>query len=147
MNNKTLKLSIGILVMTLIFFLMSYGMQCLALSIDASGAAFGFTTIAMFSSGILILVAMGIFILINRKTKWYDFADLCTVNMVATLIFIPLMLFVFPLIEVPYSLIPRREMAAGYMQVLIQIFSVAAAVICSIVNCVALIVNKNKNNG
>ena len=147
MNKRVIDLSIGVTVMMLIYILMSYGIECLSLLIDASGAAFIFTLISMLSSGILILVVMGIFILINRKAKWYNTADICTVNMISTMILIPVMLFVFPLIEIPYSLIPRREMAAGYMQVLIQIFAVAAAVICAVINLVAFIVNKNKNNG
>jgi hypothetical protein len=140
-KNNVFGVVAGTVIMTIILFAAAYLMQCLTLSLDMTA----FEVPALFGSGLAVLIIWLLFVLIAKGSGLYNKLEGGLVILISSVMFIILMLLVFPKIDVPYSLIPRREMAADYMQLMIQIFTIAPAVLCAVVSgIIALVAKTNK---
>ena len=133
----------GTAIMTIILFAAAYLMQLLVLSLDMTA----YVLPALFGNGPAILIIWLIFVLLAKNTGLYDKFGGGMVILISSALFCILMLLVFPHIAVPYSLIPRRELAADYFQLMIQIFTIAAAALCALISGIVVLVAKlNKKN-
>ena len=95
-------------------------------------------------SSLAVLAVYIVFALLCRFREWFDRQESCALVFCSALLFILLMLTAFPLIEPPYALIPRAEMGLSFLQLLIQIFTIAPAGICLLVSGLVFFLSKGK---
>ena len=132
----------GTVIMTIILFAAAYLMQCLVMALDMTS----YELPALFGSGVAVLIIWLLFVLIAKNGRLYDKLGGGLVILISSVLFIILMLLVFPKIDAPYSLIPRRELAGDYFRLMIQIFTIAVAALCAFISgIVALAAKINKN--
>ena len=89
-----------------------------------------------------ILVCQIVFLVLNAITKWYKGKGASLFILINTMLFIVLMLLVFPRIPVKYELIPVGEMAFDAMQLLAQILSCIPAALCGFIAGIFLLTKK-----
>lgn len=89
-----------------------------------------------------VLACQIVFLVLNAITKWYKGKGASLFIMINTMLFIVLMLFVFPRIPVKYELIPVGEMAFGAMQLLAQVISCIPAALCGFIAGIVFLTKK-----
>ncbi len=134
--NKTLKCSIGAVILALIGFAASYIIHLATLAGSSTPAAF---IVLLLTGAVVIIGIAGLFVLINKKTKWFNDLESKVVIFIETSLYALLMIFIFPLIPVPYSIIPSGEMAYGFSQLLTQCFHCGGAGICWLISGVGIL--------
>ena len=124
------KIFITPVAMAIINIILLYGYECLvcALSGDRSHTRAAVAMIAF--SGIPALLSQVILWALNRRLSWFDLKGITIVTVANIILFGLLLFLVFPLLPVPYSLIPSGEMAFGFLQLLIQVLAIITVAPC-----------------
>ena len=89
-----------------------------------------------------IIACQLVFLVLNAITKWYKGKGASLFILINTVLFIGLMILVFPRIPIKYELIPDREMAYGYMQLLAQVISCIPAAFCGFIAGIVFLAKK-----
>ena len=142
--NKLTKTTIATLALALIELGASYGLEIATLAlIDVLNSPVLLIG-ALILGAIIIALAFIMFALINRKTKWLGAEESAIAMWLGATVYIIVMIAVFTVIPVPYSLIPRGEMAFGMLQFLMRIFYCGGAGACWLFGCVRFLYLKSK---
>jgi hypothetical protein len=133
------------LIVTAAFCLLSlYLIQYPFYRFDARNSSPYLALLLLMLCGVAVVLVYGGIVLLNKRFKWYSGVEMAKVVAGSSLIFSLLMLLVFTKIPIPYSWIPSgNEMAFGFGELLIQIFSMVPAIVIAGI-CVVYIVIKSK---
>ena len=145
METNKKKVAVGAVIMAAVLLLCVYLVQLLFMSTSGDRSVPPVMAIGiLILSGVAVPVVPGIFYIINKFGRWYSKPEIGLFGIITYALFIICMLVVFPFVEVPYSLLPKGEMAAGYAGFLIQLFTIVPAVICVLISLVYMLSKKNK---
>ena len=142
--NKLTKTTIATLALALIALGASYGLEIATLALLGVLNAPVLLIGALIAGAVIIALVFVIIALINRKTKWLGAEESALAIWLGTTVYIIVMIAVFTVIPVPYSLIPRGEMAFGMLQFLMRIFYCGGAGACWLFGCVRFLYLKSK---
>jgi len=142
-KNISVKEVVNVIILTLINIALTYGYQCLILMFDFGRETARKGEIMIFLCGAPMLVIQGLFAWMGKRLTQYDTGAICRIMISTMILYISSMFLLFPLLPVPYNLIPSGEMAFGFFQFLIQVFTSIAAFLCAAISGIALFLNKN----
>ncbi|MCR5060115.1 MAG: hypothetical protein K6A80_03670 [Saccharofermentans sp.] len=142
--NKLTKTTIATLVLALIALGASYGLEIATLALIGVLNAPVLLIGALIVGAVIIALVFAIFALINRKTKWLVAEESALAMWLGATVYIIAIIAVFMVIPVPYSLIPRGEMAFGMLQFLMQLFFCGGAGAGWLFGCVRFLYLKSK---
>jgi hypothetical protein len=142
-TNKT-KICVSAVIMTVLLILLTYLAQLYAMVKAGDRSVAPVMALGIFIlAGVIVVVVPAIVFIINRFSEWFSKAGIGMTGAVTYILFTVCMLAVFPFIKVPYSMIPSAEMGAGYVTLLIQLFTIIPAVICALISLVYMLSKKN----
>ncbi len=144
MEKNGARTAICALILSLIGIAATYLYQCLFCVIDAGEVKTQIRLILLFLSGLPVVITELIFVLLAIKRPGWELKYVCLTQIIASLLFIGLLLTLFPHIPIPYILIPAREMAGNFLQLLIEMFAGAAAGICLLVGLIVFAIKCRK---
>ena len=143
-TNKT-KIIAGAVIMAALLILLVYLIQLFAMVKASDRNIAPVMAIGIFIlAGVIVTVVPAIFFIINRFSEWFTKIEIGMFGLLTYILFTVCMLIVFPFIKVPYSMIPKAEMGAGYATFLIQLFTIIPAVICALISFVYMMSKKNQ---
>ena len=146
--NRSFKLSYiaAVLILTAICFAGTFllYLACLSKTGDRTAGASAVIALLLLSS-LSVLAVYIVFALLCRSREWFDRREAGGMISCSSLLFILLMLTVFSAIEPPYALIPDAEMGLSFLQLLIQVFTIAPAGICMLVSGLVFFFQRRNN--
>lgn len=144
MKTKRTKIIAGAVAMAALLTVLIYLIELLAMAKAGDRSIAPVTVIGIFIlAGAAVVIVPAVFFVINRFIEWLGKAEIGLFGTVTYVLFTVCMFLIFPLIEVPYSLIPKAEMGAGYVTFLIQLFTIIPAIICALISLVYMVSRKN----
>lgn len=133
----------GIFPILVLELLASYGLQLSVFSFVCAGNVNA--ALLMILAGFAAIPVINIlFGLLNKAKGWFEKKEILAVVCIGALIYVGLMFLLFPRFEIPYQLLPRGEMAAGYGQLVIQFADCAGGAVCFVVSGIWILYARNR---
>ncbi|MCR5118706.1 MAG: hypothetical protein K6B44_03685 [Lachnospiraceae bacterium] len=127
MENNRSKPVIAAVILALLGIAATYGYQCLICFMDSFGFKFQTFLVMLLLSGLPMVIIQLLFVAISMNRLQWELKYVCLTHIISSILFGVLLFVLFPLIPVPYELIPAREMAMDFLQLLIGIFAAIPA--------------------
>ena len=142
---KVLKYIIGIVLTVVPCVVCDYLIQYPLYKFDARETPVYKALLLLALCGVAVVLVYGGIVLLNKYFEWLSGKDMALMLSFSSLILFWIMLFVFARIPIPYSWIPsNNEMAFGFGQFLIQIFTMVPSLIIVIICVIYLKISKAK---
>ncbi len=142
---KVLKYIIGIILTVVPCVVCDYLIQYPLYKFDARETPVYKALLLLALCGVAAVLVYGGVVLLNKFFEWFSGKDMALMLSISSLILFWIMLFVFARIPIPYSWIPsNNEMAFGFGQFLIQLFTMVPSLIIVIICVIYLKISKAK---
>ncbi|MBR3306179.1 MAG: hypothetical protein IKI75_02845 [Lachnospiraceae bacterium] len=143
---KAIRYSAGIIPVTLLKLTVSYVLQIAVyrfIELRNTGMALGM----MLAGPAAVILTDILFVVADKAGGWYDAAELPAVACAGSVIYGLMMFLVFPLIAIPYEVIPSGEMALGFGQLLIRAADCCGAAVSLLVSGILWLSRRKKLSG
>lgn len=142
---KVLKYIIGIILTVVPCVVCDYLIQYPLYKFDARETPVYKALLLLALCAVAVVLVYGGVVLLNKYFEWLSVKDMAWMLSFSSLILFWIMLFVFARIPIPYSWIPsNNEMAFGFGQFLIQLFTMVPSLIIVIICVIYLKIEKAK---
>lgn len=142
---KVLKYIIGIILTVVPCVVCDYLIQYPLYKFDARETPVYKALLLLALCAVVVVLVYGGVVLLNKYFEWLSVKDMAWMLSFSSLILFWIMLFVFARIPIPYSWIPsNNEMAFGFGQFLIQLFTMVPSLIIVIICVIYLKIAKAK---
>lgn len=142
---KVLKYIIGIILTVVPCVVCDYLIQYPLYKFDARETPVYKALLLLALCAVAVVLVYGGVVLLNKYFEWLSVKDMAWMLSFSSLILFWIMLFVFARIPIPYSWIPsNNEMAFGFGQFLIQLFTMVPSLIIVIICVIYLKISKAK---
>ena len=131
-------------VVTVVSFVVCYGALLLSLVCDTLLNRQSLSVILIFIIPVIVIGIDLILLVVNKKKIFLSKVSFDITVLISSVIFALLMIFLFPHLYVPMTLIPNRELALDYEVLLFQMFAVGGAAVCGIASLIGAVIHSRK---
>lgn len=144
MEKNGARTAVFALILSLIGIAATYAYQCLICILDAGGVKAQSILIMLVLSGLPMVIIQLVFVWLAIKRFDWELKYLCLTQIITSILFIGMLLTLFPHIPIPYILIPAREMAGDFLQLLMELFAGGTAGICLLAGLIVFTIKCRK---
>ena len=143
--NRFKEVSIISLLLVISELFLSYVLQLVTFAaIGSASAGIGSAVTMILGAAAVIIINVICIVLVNKNQL--NLEHMSSGMIIGNALYCLLMIFLFSHIPVPYSLVPKGEMALGLIQILIQIIDCVAGGVFILIGGVLLLYTKHKKN-